>query len=282
VTDRSKRASVRIAAVPGQRRPVVPEQEALPGSAGGAPAGGFVAFSDPAALLDRLDNRSGADRREDDRRASARTGAAASEAGRLGVRELCHDLRQPVSAVLVLTELIAQEPGMTPVSRRRLSALQGEAQLLRDFLDHFVASRPRLRPLDLGGLAAEVVDLAAATAACDLEVRLRAQAVVTADRVLLHRALLNLVDNACRAAGRGKVRLTVDLQDGAAVVCIEDSGVAPDQVMAKGAGLGLHVATTVVEALGGTLAISDGELGGLRVVLLLPASVASRGRGDAP
>ncbi|MCW2614766.1 MAG: histidine kinase [Frankiales bacterium] len=245
----------------------------------GLSARGFVAFPDAAALLSQLDGRSGVDRREDDRRVTLRAGAAAFQNDRLGVRELCHDLRQPVSAILVLTEVIAQEPGMTPVSRRRLTALQGEAQLLRDFVEHFLSCSPEARPLDLGELATNVVELAATTAACHLEVRVRGEATVTADRVMLHRALLNLVDNACRAAGRGTVRVSVDVEDGSAVVSVEDSGPEQGQVMTRGPGLGLYIATTVVHACGGTLASSDGELGGLRVVLVLPRSASQEEPG---
>lgn len=282
MSDCAQRASTRIAAVPVQRHPAEADPEGCPGRpASGRSTAGFVAFSDSATLLDRLDARAGADRREDDRRSSVRVGGVGFERGRLGVRELCHDLRQPISAVLALAELIAHEPGMTPVSRRRLTGLQGEARLLRDFVEHFLSCSPEARPLDLGELMAEVVELADTTATCHLELRVRGEVTVTVDRIMLHRALLNLVDNACRAAGRGTVRICVDVEGGSAVVCIEDSGPEQGTVMSRGLGLGLYIATTVVQAYGGTLESSDGELGGLRLVLLFPVSVTQDAFGAA-
>jgi signal transduction histidine kinase len=105
----------------------------------------------------------------------------------------------------------------------------------------------------------------------------------------LREALLILIDNACRytpAGGRISISLTAD--DRRAILSITDSGVGipPDELdlvvdrfyrgtnvghlSPSGAGLGLHIAKSIIEAHGGQIEIASERGGGTRVMVSLP------------
>lgn len=106
----------------------------------------------------------------------------------------------------------------------------------------------------------------------------------------LQEVLGNLLDNACKWA-RSVVSVQARLDAGAVppmlVITVQDdgSGIAPEQrdaVLARGAridesvpgsGLGLAIVTDLVAAYGGTIALDPSPLGGLRVVVGLPAAL---------
>ena len=112
-----------------------------------------------------------------------------------------------------------------------------------------------------------------------------ASAIVAVDADVLHELLGSLLDNAFRWA---RHRVQVSLDDGAGggllQLCIDDDGpgILP-QLRAEalqrgrrldetqpGSGLGLAIADELVRLCGGTLALEDSPLGGLRVRLVLP------------
>ncbi|WP_199763357.1 sensor histidine kinase, partial [Bradyrhizobium guangdongense] len=149
-----------------------------------------------------------------------------------------------------------------------------------------------------GGLSQEMVELAALVAvevhdrhvqgaAVDLVADERARnVVVLGDRLALRRVFANIIDNAL-AYGRAAHVRTI-LKDGAVVVSIGDEGpgipadqrqtvLEPFHRLEKsrnratgGAGLGLAVVRSLVEAHGGTIAIGAAPGGGTRVSVTLP------------
>jgi len=103
--------------------------------------------------------------------------------------------------------------------------------------------------------------------------------------LLLREALTNLVDNAIRYAGRGKV-VTVDVQprDGQVVVTVEDNGPGlaeadRERVFQRfvratydgtGCGLGLAIAREIVSRHAGTVVLEAAKPQGVRAVIRLP------------
>lgn len=97
----------------------------------------------------------------------------------------------------------------------------------------------------------------------------------------------NLMDNAAKWCG-GRVRISKSHQDGRARLFIEDDGpgIAEDMrdmalkrgtrldEQTPGSGLGLAIVGDLVDAYGGTLKLSDSDLGGLKVDIVLPLSPA--------
>ncbi len=149
-----------------------------------------------------------------------------------------------------------------------------------------------------GGLSQEMVELAALIAAevhdrrvqgaqVDLVTDERARdVVVLGDRLALRRVLANIIDNALAYGHAAHVRAA--LKDGLIVVSIDDegAGIPADQRQTVlepfhrleksrnratgGAGLGLAVVRSLVEAHGGTIEIAAAPSGGTRVNVVLP------------
>jgi signal transduction histidine kinase len=149
-----------------------------------------------------------------------------------------------------------------------------------------------------GGLSQEMVELAALIAVevhdrrvqgkpVDLVADERARnAVVLGDRLALRRIFANIIDNALAYGHAAHVRAT--LKDGAIVLAVDDEGpgipvdqrqtvLEPFHRLEKsrnratgGAGLGLAVVRSLVEAHGGTIEIGAAPGGGTRVNVTLP------------
>jgi signal transduction histidine kinase len=122
----------------------------------------------------------------------------------------------------------------------------------------------------------------------DVALDARADPRAHGDSVMLLALVRNLLDNALRfAPDGGRVHVSVRLDAKRARIAVEDSGPGvPPDVRARifdrfyrgpdgrgpGSGLGLSIASRVVELHGGTIAASSSpDLGGLRVEVLLPA-----------
>jgi nitrogen fixation/metabolism regulation signal transduction histidine kinase len=106
---------------------------------------------------------------------------------------------------------------------------------------------------------------------------------VSADRLLLSRAVHNLLLNACEASPRGAtVDVRTTAENGRAVVEILDRGpgIAPEirerlfepyiSTKARGSGLGLSLARDIAVQHGGDVTLSDRAEGGARACLSLP------------
>lgn len=142
--------------------------------------------------------------------------------------------------------------------------------------------------LDLVALVEqEIVDLAASGWNVTLGSRPQGrELLVLADRLAVRRILTNLVDNAVKYGQIANVTLTE--RDNLAIITVEDSGpgIAEGEIglllepfvrsepsrarKTGGAGLGLAVVRSLVEAQGGTLVIGNRSEGGARVELRFP------------
>jgi len=112
-----------------------------------------------------------------------------------------------------------------------------------------------------------------------IESRVDATQSARVQREDLDEMLGNLLDNACKYA---RSRIVVTSADGAIVVDDDGPGIAPDlreavlqrgvraDEAAPGSGLGLAIVRDLAEVYGGSIALGESELGGLRAVLRLP------------
>jgi signal transduction histidine kinase len=140
-------------------------------------------------------------------------------------------------------------------------------------------------------VAGEVNDRRATGAAVDLSVWDATGKTVLGDRVALRRIVANLIDNALKY---GQVaRLSLQRKGAQLLLLVDDNGpgIPPDQRdmlfepfvrletsrnrRTGGAGLGLAIVRSLVEAHGGQISIGDAPGGGARVCVCLPAFPAT-------
>ncbi|WP_024803413.1 HAMP domain-containing sensor histidine kinase [Nocardia sp. BMG51109] len=219
------------------------------------------------------------------------------------VANASHELRTPLAINRTLIEVALDQPG-APESLRQLGttllAVNGRHERLIDGLLVLAGSEQRLierRYADLAEIARHVAGLAERQAQeADVEVRtVLGSAPVAGDPVLLERLVHNLIDNAIRynhsggwvdvrteKAGR-QSRIVVD-NTGPEVPDYDIDGLfepfrrltgttrRAEPTSTRGAGLGLSIVRSVVQAHGGSVTAAARSSGGLRVTVVLPAA----------
>ncbi|WP_435239201.1 ATP-binding protein [Streptomyces sp. YPW6] len=220
-------------------------------------------------------------------------------------RNISHELRTPVNAVVALTRLLLA-PGSSPLTdeqRRQLSLIDSSGQsllaLVGDLLDVAKAEAGQLEvnaaPADLRALLAQLGAVIRNTGPSDVTLlmpRSSALPVVVTDEALLTRILRNLLSNALKFTEKGEVRLDVRVEPPRMFFTVTDTGVGipeaelsrvfeefyqvrgPHQRLHRGTGLGLPYARTLTELLGGTLRLSSTPGAGTRVEVELPFTPA--------
>lgn len=214
--------------------------------------------------------------------------------------DIAHELRTPLA--VLRAELEALQDGIRPLTPASLAALHQQVgqlgQLIQDLHDLSLtdigALAYRHAPIDLALVLDTAVD-AVRPRFSDAGLRLRAQRApgglrVHGDERRLQQLLANLLENALRYTDRGgEVVVACTRSGGALQLVVEDSapGVDADRRArlferfyrvdasrnraSGGSGLGLAICRNIVEAHGGSIAAEASTLGGLRIVLVLPA-----------
>jgi two-component system sensor histidine kinase BaeS len=212
--------------------------------------------------------------------------------------DVSHELRTPLAVLRAGLE--ALEDGVRPLTRESLATLHGEVTALGKLVEDLY----QLALSDVGALSyrkepvevTEVLEQAAEPfAARFAERRLSIQKQfdsglkVTADADRLGQAFRNLLENSARYTDAGgKVRVTARKNGRGVKIDFEDSAPAvPADALPRlferfyrvegsrsrangGAGLGLAIVRSVIEAHGGTIEAGASPLGGLRVTIALP------------
>jgi signal transduction histidine kinase len=196
------------------------------------------------------------------------TDSLRDNAGVKAVRALCHDLRQPLSAILMLAESGVGDP------ERRLATIRDEARWLASMIDDVLTDAPVDHPdvVDVLALVQGCVDRARPTAGCSLTVTGRPGAEAFVPPVVLGRAVGCILDNAVRAAGAGgHVSIDVHPQAGSIHVVIEDDGPGLGKVPAH-TSMGLTITAALVTSSGGqfTLTPRSGAPHGAVARIVLP------------
>ncbi|HET7533850.1 MAG TPA: HAMP domain-containing sensor histidine kinase [Nocardioidaceae bacterium] len=183
---------------------------------------------------------------------------------------LCHDLRQCVTAGLLLTQL-PKDNVLDAETKRRLELIHQTLTHAGELLERAtVESAPKHWVLDLTELVGDCVRVAEFSHKVRLENEVSEPALVCGDPLLLHRAIDNMIDNAGRAAGEsGDIVIRVGGAGDEAWIEVTDDGPGFGRIE-HGTGQGLSVITSAVRACDGRLEITSGPGPGTAVRVTFP------------
>jgi heavy metal sensor kinase len=224
--------------------------------------------------------------------------------------DAAHELRTPMSLIRSQVDLALARPRSEGEYVEALRGVDGDLARLTALTAALLSlarlESPEPRPEMLAFDLAETIDALAATyeatmASAGIELRLGLEAIdVTADEDLIIQVLVNLLDNAMTATGRGGT-ITVGCRPvgDEAEIRVSDTGPGipvedlprifdrfyrPDSGRTRargGAGLGLAICKAIVEAHHGTIEIVSAVGEGTTVVIRLPLRPA-RMAGQSP
>ena len=213
---------------------------------------------------------------------------------------ISHELKTPVALIKGYVGTLRREDATwdREVVQDSLAVIEEEADRLTGLIENLLdASR-----LQAGGMSLNLCDVALDGMAERVASHFRTQTtihqivvefpadfpVITADEERIEQVLSNLVSNAIKYSPQGgKITITGQVRPEQVVVCVSDQGhgLAPDDIphifdrfyrsseakrSTKGAGLGLYLARSVVEAHGGRIWADPHSTSGARICFTLP------------
>jgi len=212
------------------------------------------------------------------------------------VSDASHELRSPVASIRQYAELALAHPGSTTLPELAGTVLAENLRIQRLVDDLLLLARADERLLtlpkgrvDLDDLVFEEARQLRETTGAEVRTGAVSAGQVRGDATALRRVLRNLGENAVRYA-RHTVEFALAERDGFVVLDVSDDGpgvpaAERERVFERfvrldgdrsrddgGSGLGLAIVAELVRAHGGSVELGDGELGGTRVRVRLPAS----------
>lgn len=219
--------------------------------------------------------------------------------------EMSHEIRTPLTAMLGMTELLA-ESSLDPKQRQYIHVLQRSSQnlmaIVNQVLDHAKIERGQIqlesREIRLRELGEELLTLFQPMAQkkglrWEWETADDVPPVVMGDGFRLRQALSNFIGNAIKFTTQGQVKVTVSKEHEAGrengiVIAVTDTGMGipadkqasifsaftqADQTVERrfgGTGLGLNISKKIIDAMGGTIAVSSQVGQGTSFVVRVP------------
>lgn len=203
---------------------------------------------------------------------------------------ISHQLRTPLTILRGETEValrgVATTEDMRTVLKSNLAELEKMSNLVQDMLNYSALENQAAAGVScisidklIGGVARQATWLGRVK---NIHVGVAAEPVSAwIHPVPLEQALLNILDNAVKhTPANGSIQLTVAADGDSVQITIEDDGPGvPAAELGElfrrgrsqsGSGIGLVLARTLVESLGGTLSAEPGQERGLRVNLRFP------------
>jgi len=189
---------------------------------------------------------------------------------------LCHDLRQYVAAGRLLSQMSGDEK-LDDETYGRLATIRQVFGHIRDLITmelDGVATEDGV--VDLGDLVADCVRIVDYTHKTTIETDLAASVTAHVNPVMLRRAVINVLDNATRAAGAGgRVCAAVWLDGDECAIEVTDDGMGFGRIPA-GTGHGMSAVDLAMRSCHGRFEIASGPEAGTRVRLWIPSSRSPR------
>jgi len=233
---------------------------------------------------------------------------AARQAQTEFLQNMSHELRTPMNGMLGTAQLLAasaQDERQRNLARILISSGESLLQILNDILDFSKIESGMITleetPFKLSDAIQVVVDLFSLSAGqkgleFSTEISSEADVYILGDQFRLRQVVSNLVGNAVKFTDKGSIDISLEVEQLSeaqivAVLKVRDSGIGVPvemqplvfdrfvQVDASptrrhgGTGLGLSISKTVVELMGGTIALTSEVGRGSEFTLSIPFSV---------
>lgn len=219
------------------------------------------------------------------------------------IANVTHELRSPVNAILVLTELMemSYKKGYFDQLKDRLSLLMSSATSLRAIITNILdlskieAGKMDIicENFDIVGLLHEIADttrILIGNKPVKVEVNAKHNSLhITSDPIKVRQVLVNLTSNAVKFTEKGGIALTLTEEDCRIKISVSDTGVGiRDEDINKlfvafsqiedaktkrheGTGLGLTITKNLIDLLGGSISVSSKYGQGSIFEIYLPA-----------
>ena len=215
--------------------------------------------------------------------------AGKEKAQREVVNIAAHELRTPITPIVVLAEMVNPEDGdeKVTISLEQFEIIRRNARRLQklsaDLLEVARIDNQSLalnrEVFSLNNNLADIVADAGGFTADERRVKIELvpttdQLVVNADKSRLYEVLSNLIKNAARFGDGGKIAVGLKREDGHAVISVTDQGKGIDPAIAPllfqkfasfsdagGTGLGLFISKSIIEAHGGSIRAENNKDG---------------------
>lgn len=206
------------------------------------------------------------------------------------ITNVTHDIKTPLTSIVNYVDLLKKEDIPSPIAREYIAVLDRQSKRLKKLTEDLVeASKASsgalpvdLQPTDVNVLFSQIVgEYQDRLADCHLTLVAQppeGQPVVAADSKLLSRVMDNLVSNICKyAMPETRVYVSGTVADGQMTLSFKnvsraELNISPDELMERfvrgdasrhteGSGLGLSIAQSLVQLMGGTFRLSiDADL----------------------
>jgi signal transduction histidine kinase len=192
---------------------------------------------------------------------------------------IAHEIKNPLNAMMIHLELLKMDVAEAPAGREHVAVIAAQLRRLDEVVQGFLRfTRPeelRLQPVPVAEMIEAILPVVRAEAERHrIDVRVDVPAdlpPVSADRVLLQQAFLNLALNACQAMpSGGRLRIAANTRGrGRVEVVFEDSGVGipPEQLgrifdlyfttKDQGSGIGLSMVYRTVQLHDGDIEVQS-------------------------
>ena len=217
---------------------------------------------------------------------------------------VAHELNNPLTAILGVTELVREREGLDEAMKRQLDLTHRQARraarIVQNLLEFSRPTATQKKPIDINNIIERTLQLhehSLRRNSIEVSVQLQENLpVVVGDASQLIQVFLNLVINAeqaireIRDSGRIQIRAVGVL--GKVMVTIQDDGggIAPDAIAkifdpfyttkrpGGGTGLGLSICVTILREHGGTIEAQSLPAGGSAFTVTLPAAAQEQPR----
>ncbi len=188
-------------------------------------------------------------------------------------RRLAHDLLQSV----VIVQSILAATRLSPPDADRLDSnlaiIATEAHHMAQLCQHHIDGPRHRLPIDVVQVVQGVVARVGAVypGALEVEIEEDPPTSLVGDTLDWERSLLNLLENACRAAGDdGKVSVRCFHTESSLHLVVGDSGPGFGEAPAGRSSLGMLAVSKLADDHGGHIELRRGELGGAQLSIVVP------------